>query len=252
MNILWQITCLLLLCSCTPGFSTHDGIVGGKDSVPHSRPYMVYIRDKITEQACGGFLIREDYVMTAAHCNIHCRNLMVYLGVDNTNNLPCGIEVDAFPHPGYKIKRPGHDIMLLKLKTKAILNKNVSIISLPKPENEAISKNCMVMGWGWRKYDEESPSNVLREVNVTLLDSKNCGTADTLCNQGSVGPAQGDSGGPLVCGNYVQGIVAFHKKSISLTAYTHISHYFSWIHDVMKPPAQQQYETWKGKLDKFI
>ncbi len=36
----------------------HDGIVGGKVSIPHSWPYMVYIRDKFTKQACGGFLVR--------------------------------------------------------------------------------------------------------------------------------------------------------------------------------------------------
>ncbi len=45
-----------------------DGIVDGIDSVPHSRPYMVYIRDNVSKQTCGGFLVREDYVMTAAHC----------------------------------------------------------------------------------------------------------------------------------------------------------------------------------------
>ncbi len=48
----------------------------------------------------------------------------------------------------------------------------------------------MVMGWGWKKYNHESPSNVLREANVTLIDSENCGTADTLCTEGSTGPAQ--------------------------------------------------------------
>uniref|UniRef100_A0A8C1WJQ3 Peptidase S1 domain-containing protein n=1 Tax=Cyprinus carpio TaxID=7962 RepID=A0A8C1WJQ3_CYPCA len=49
------------------GFFIH-GIVGGKVSILHSRPYMVYIRDKISKLTCDGFLVREDYVMTAAHC----------------------------------------------------------------------------------------------------------------------------------------------------------------------------------------
>uniref|UniRef100_A0A672SIQ8 trypsin n=1 Tax=Sinocyclocheilus grahami TaxID=75366 RepID=A0A672SIQ8_SINGR len=234
-------------------FSMHDGIVGGKVSVPHSRPYMVYIRDKFTRQACGGFLVREDYVMTAAHCIQS--NLMAYLGVDNNNHLPDGVEVDPIPHPKFNMKRKGHDIMLLKLKTAAILNKNVSTIALPKPENEKISKDCMVIGWGWQDYHNESPSNVLKEANVTLIDSENCGTADTLCTEGSTGPAQGDSGGPLVCGGVAQGIVSFYKNHTNadyLTVYTHISNYFSWIHDNMKPPTQQQYETWKGKLDKVL
>ncbi len=66
---------------------------------------------------------------------------------------------------------------------------------------------------------------------------------------------QGDSGGPLVCGGVAQGIVSFskdHTNADHLTGYTHISHYFSWIHDNMKPPTLQQYETWKGKLDQLI
>uniref|UniRef100_A0A672SIC0 Mast cell protease 1A-like n=1 Tax=Sinocyclocheilus grahami TaxID=75366 RepID=A0A672SIC0_SINGR len=262
MSILWHITCLLLLRSCAPGFSMHDGIVGGKVSVPHSRPYMVYIRDKFTRQACGGFLVREDYVKLSYfriffYLKIRKKldNLMAYLGVDNNNHLPDGVEVDPIPHPKFNMKRKGHDIMLLKLKTAAILNKNVSTIALPKPENEKISKDCMVIGWGWQDYHNESPSNVLKEANVTLIDSENCGTADTLCTEGSTGPAQGDSGGPLVCGGVAQGIVSFYKNHTNadyLTVYTHISNYFSWIHDNMKPPTQQQYETWKGKLDKVL
>ncbi|KTF73677.1 hypothetical protein cypCar_00046040 [Cyprinus carpio] len=242
MSIRWHITCLLLLRSCTPGFSTHDGIVGGKVSAPHSRPYMVYIRDKFTKQSCGGFLVREDFVMTAAHCIQS--NLMVYLGAGDTKYLPAGVDVDPIPYPGFNMKRTGHDIMLLKLKTPANLNRTVNTIALPKPGNEKISKDCMVMGWGWQNYDNESPSDVLKEAKVTLIDSENCGTADTLCTQESAGPAQGDGGGPLVCGGVAQGIVSFYntKTKPYLTVYTHISHYFSWIHDHMKP-TQQQYET---------
>ncbi|XP_059399415.1 granzyme G-like [Carassius carassius] len=250
MSILWHITCLLLLHSCTPGFCMHDGIVGGRVSIPHSRPYMVYIRDKKIKQTCGGFLVREDYVMTAAHCKPRFNHLEVFVGVHDTNFLPDGIEVDPIPHPKFNMKRTDHDIMLLKLKTPVSLSKFVRTITFPNPENEKISSNCLVMGWGWKKYHEESPSHVLKEANVTLIDSENCGTTDTLCSKGSTGPALGDSGGPLVCGGVAHGIVSF--SSADLTAYTHIAHYLSWIHDEMKPPTQQQSKTGKGKLDKLI
>ncbi|XP_065099136.1 granzyme B-like [Paramisgurnus dabryanus] len=182
MSIFWFITTLLLLNFCTPGVD----VVNGKESIPHSRPYMVYIRDPQTpSEACGGFLIREDFVLTVAHCYSH---LMVYLGVNNTIYLPEGIEVDAFPH--FVNKTPGDDIMLLKLKTPVTLNKTVNIIDLPETNRENISSNCMVIGWGRQECKKKSLSSVLREVNLTLLDSENCTTPHTLCTQEEAGPAR--------------------------------------------------------------
>ncbi|XP_051551303.1 granzyme G-like [Myxocyprinus asiaticus] len=252
MGILWLIATLLLVHSCSPGVCMHHGIVGGKVSIPHSRAYMVYIRDSETKTACGGVLVREDFVMTAAHCNNN--HLMVYLGVSDTDHLPQGVAVHPIPHPKFKNK-PGHDIMLLKLKTPATLNKTVKTIALPETENAEISKNCLVMGWGWQNYDKESPSRVLKEVNVTLIDSKNCGSADLICTEESNGPSLGDSGGPLVCGDFAQGIVSYYineSHNIYRSMYTHIAHYLPWIHHAMKTPTQQPNETWKGKLDKLI
>lgn len=50
----------------------HAGkIIGGHEVNPHKRSYMVFLRlvNKADElKGCGGFLIREDFVMTAAHC----------------------------------------------------------------------------------------------------------------------------------------------------------------------------------------
>nr|XP_055072725.1 granzyme B(G,H)-like isoform X1 [Misgurnus anguillicaudatus] len=231
MSIFWFITTLLLLHSCTPGVGMDHGIVNGKKSIPHSHPYMVYIRDSQTQAACGGFLIREDFVITAAHCN--GKHLMVYLGVDDTNRLPEGIPVLAIPHPDFVNKQGYDDIMLLKLKTRATLNKNVKIIGLPKTRGEAIPSNCMVMGWGWKEYTHMSPSNVLREVNLTLI--QNCATPDLICTRGTAGPARGDSGGPLICGNVPHGIVSYLLRESPgyITMYTKISHYLQWIHDTM-------------------
>nr|XP_055074283.1 chymotrypsin A-like [Misgurnus anguillicaudatus] len=105
---------------------------------------------------------------------------MVYLGVDDTNDLPEGIVVNrTFPHESFANKA-GDDIMLLKLKTPATLNKTVNIIALPETNKEEITSNCMAMGWGWKQYNERTPSSVLREVNLTLLNSENCATPHTL------------------------------------------------------------------------
>uniref|UniRef100_A0A8C3IPN9 Peptidase S1 domain-containing protein n=1 Tax=Chrysemys picta bellii TaxID=8478 RepID=A0A8C3IPN9_CHRPI len=47
-------------------------IIGGWEARPHSRPYMAFVSREIRRNRgsrCGGFLIREDVVVHAAHCN---------------------------------------------------------------------------------------------------------------------------------------------------------------------------------------
>lgn len=46
------------------------------------------------------------------------------------------------------------------------------------------------MGWGSMQYDSLSPSEVLKEVNVTLENDQNCAPPDIICHDGGVGPSK--------------------------------------------------------------
>eukprot|EP00064_Thunnus_orientalis_P018088 superscaffoldBa00004051_g18179 len=70
MNI--QCKLVILILALTLDDQVHTGkIIGGHEAVPHSRPYMALLEMKTPRDQtkhCGGFLLNEDFVMTAAHC----------------------------------------------------------------------------------------------------------------------------------------------------------------------------------------
>lgn len=48
-----------------------EGIIGGREAAPHSRPYMASIQvpeGENMKHECGGFVIADQWVMTAVHC----------------------------------------------------------------------------------------------------------------------------------------------------------------------------------------
>ncbi|XDV22399.1 hypothetical protein PO909_027300 [Leuciscus waleckii] len=64
-----MIVSLLLIVTLLPYLSlpVDVGLVNGTEARPHSRPHMVSIQ-RSNKHKCGGFLVSEQFVMTAAHC----------------------------------------------------------------------------------------------------------------------------------------------------------------------------------------
>ncbi|XP_069414886.1 granzyme B-like isoform X2 [Ovis canadensis] len=93
-------------------------IIGGHEAKPHSRPYMAYLQywNQDVQSRCGGFLVREDFVLTAAHC--HGSSIKVTLGAHNIKQQERTQQVigvrRAICHPDYNPKNFSNDIMLLK------------------------------------------------------------------------------------------------------------------------------------------
>ncbi|XP_041085242.1 mast cell protease 1A-like isoform X2 [Polyodon spathula] len=226
--------------------NVHDSsrIIGGHEAAPHSRPYMVYLlmMGKDTGKTnCGGFLIREDFVLTAAHCD--AENITAILGAHNImspeNSQQIIKVVKAIPFPSYCKRGPNDDIMLLKLEKKAALDEKVAILPLSKNEDVLkVGSTCSTAGWGLVESEGIHMVSKLQEVNMSVfrrLCAAKWGAMFTeymTCASSPMeGGCNGDSGGPLVCDGVAHGVLSFSSEPCGYfpTVFMKISMYVDWI-----------------------
>uniref|UniRef100_A0A3B4FF76 Granzyme B-like n=1 Tax=Pundamilia nyererei TaxID=303518 RepID=A0A3B4FF76_9CICH len=232
--------------------AAESGIVGGREAKPHSRPYMVSVQYRGVH-SCGGILIQRDFVLTAAHCKYTWGSCTVVLGahdITKKERTQQRIEVDEyFAHPGFT-GNLNNDIMLLKLKKNATLNKYVRTIGLPKKNGETPANiKCAVAGWGLTRANG-SRSSVLKEATEKMQFSTECkhiwqkhfNSGHMICTKFTRrdgGVCQGDSGGPLICNTKPQGITAFIwgedcNNPQYPHVYTKVSSFIPWIKQTME------------------
>ncbi|NXC99851.1 MCT1A protease, partial [Certhia familiaris] len=221
-------------------------IIGGREVKRHSRPYMAYlqIENGLQSSFCGGFLIHPGIVLSAAHC-VPEKGITVILGAHNISDKEPSqqkIRVQQWViHPNYSSTGYQNDIALLKLKSKARINKNVKTISFPG-SNERLREGakCSVSGWGWTSQ-ERHKTNVMREVELKVQKEKICQQLfrnyqpqSMICvgdEKNKKASYNGDSGGPLVCNRKAHGIVSHGRKDFLFPeVFTRILYFKPWIH----------------------
>ncbi|XP_072864240.1 chymotrypsin-like elastase family member 2A isoform X1 [Chlorocebus sabaeus] len=242
-------------------------VVGGEEATPNSWPWQAslqYTSDGKWYHTCGGSLIDNSWVLTAAHCISDSRTYRVALGRHNLYIAESGsltVRVsETVVHPKWNSSdaSKGYDIALLKLADPVSLTDKIRLACLP-PAGTILPNNypCYVTGWGYL-HSNGPASDVLQQGRLLVVDYATCSkfywwgsTVKTsmICagGDGKISSCYGDSGGPLNCqasdGRWeVHGIVSFgfrfscnfyHKPSV----FTRVSNYIDWINSVRTGPA---------------
>ncbi|XP_003465448.3 kallikrein-14 [Cavia porcellus] len=225
-------------------------IIGGYTCIQNSQPWQVALLAGAGRQfLCGGVLLSDQWVITAAHCARPI--LYVAVGKHNLRRweatqqiLPVQRQV---PHPGYNARTHNNDLMLLRLRQPLRIGRAVRPIPLAQ---SCASKGtpCLVSGWGTISSPIARYPNALQCVNINIMSDQQCQqaypgaiTAGMVCAgvpQGGKDSCQGDSGGPLVCGGKLQGLVSWGMERCALTGYpgvyTNLCKYRSWIQRTMQ------------------
>ncbi|KAM4574987.1 granzyme-like protein 2 [Fundulus diaphanus] len=226
-------------------------IIHGEIAPDNSMLYMVSVQNFWDQHVCGGFLISEDFVVTAAHC-LEKNLYAVVLGTQNLrseNIMSVKIETMC-KFPNYTSVEGGDDLMLLKLSGKAPINNGLKTVPLASPEtNLRENQTCSVAGWGRTEEYPHHTVHHLRVVNVSVINPKLCQEkwdikvpSKAICAGGygtDKGFCQGDSGGPLVCDGIAVGVVSFNngkncKYPDVPNVYTNVSKYVPWIKKILE------------------
>uniref|UniRef100_A0A8D2CWR8 Transmembrane serine protease 12 n=2 Tax=Sciurus TaxID=10001 RepID=A0A8D2CWR8_SCIVU len=197
-------------------------IIGGANAQEGAWPWIVSLQiryGRFLAHICAGSLVKDRWVLTAAHCTRDARDPLQWRAVIGTNKVNGSqahskrIKVKAIIiHPDFIMETYVNDIALFRLKKAVRFNDYIQPICLPFDVFQNLDENtkCFITGWG-RTQEEGNGTNTLQEAEVHYISRAICNSErsyggvipDTsFCagdENGGFDTCRGDSGGPLMC-----------------------------------------------------
>ncbi len=234
-------------------------IVGGKPAPAGAFPWQVslgvsWIADPFSAHFCGGSVLSEKWIVTAAHCAERLTPGQVIITA-GTNRLVDGAvrrNVNRIiVHRNYNTQNQDNDIALMELRDPlptGLQIKKLDLLTVGEESGLTDTSVLTVTGWGATteggnvvrdlRYLDELPFVPRAICNSTQAYDGRI-TENMLCagvRSGGKDSCQGDSGGPLTFGKEASpklaGIVSWGDgcaRPDKVGVYTRVANYVDWI-----------------------
>ncbi|KAJ2515959.1 hypothetical protein H4217_004871 [Coemansia sp. RSA 1939] len=251
----------------TPFNSIQKRIIGGSAVSNNEYPFAVHLATTYGDQQflCGGAIIANNYIVTAAHCLVNedtnavaqAQQVSVCYGSNTLASQQCTTARQVYLHPSYNPQTLANDIAVIQISA---LTFSSSVTAIPLytgklPENTKL----VTMGWGMTvSNDANSLSQSLLSTTIVVGSPEVCAQADSsyssadgpeICTSNNLSPGddscQGDSGSPTVItgsdgSTYLAGVTSSGVNMDSpgssecgakdgLAFYTHVYHFVDFI-----------------------
>ncbi|KAJ1719400.1 hypothetical protein LPJ53_005835 [Coemansia erecta] len=260
--------------------SLNKRIVGGTAVAEGQNQYAVHltIKSATTEYLCGGTLLDNNLVVTAAHCMVDADTNAIYepsqvtvcYGSVSVAKMACTGARNITVNSQYNPETYINDIALIQITA---LTKNYATLPIytgSLPEDTVLT----TMGWGRTSDTSLTLPDNLQSVDIEVGDAGTCKKADgsyssangpEICSVNALTPGKdscsGDSGSPTVisvdgvvylAGLTSTGVDLQHPEEATcatadgIAFYTHVNYYIAFITGVTGQPASRYYAKGSG------
>lgn len=223
-------------------------IVGGTEAPQAWAPYQVSIMNTFGEHVCGGSIISEEWILTAAHClEWPIQYLKIVTGSNDYTKPGAEYLVDASKkHCEHNNPTYHNDIALIHTATPIVFNELTQPIKLATKDSLKAGDKVTLTGWGsvkaWGRY-----ATKLQTIDLAYVEHSTCeksvknadwlgeGHICTYTKEGE-GSCHGDSGGPLVDEEHTLVGVVNWGEACAVgypDVFASVGYYYDWITKMM-------------------